>query len=384
VPLDRRTRAARRIANARVRTQRLSPAATTSPADVVRWLGAVQSQDYPLAVWSVGQRLRDGTARHVHAAIVDGSILRTHVLRPTWHFVARDDLRWMLAVTAPQVLARMRLYDRHHGVDAALIAASRKAITDAIRKSGHLTRAEIAAALKRARLKADSGWLVGHLLMHAELAGAICSGAPRGGQQTYALVEERAPKPQSLDGDAALAELATRYFQSHSPASVADFRWWSGLSAAQAARAVAAVDGRVHRLEVDGRTLLVHAGSEAADEPAQASGAHLLQAFDELSVAYSETRDLIDVAGLLRHRKPEGLLTRMLLLNGQAIGRWRRVAWGTTSAVSVSLATRVSAAERRAVLQGVARFGAFLEQPVAVEIVDLEPAGSGRRAAKTQ
>jgi len=384
VPLDRRTRAARRIANARVRTQRLSPPATTSPADVVRWLGAVQSQDYPLAVWSVGQRLGGCTERHVHASIADGSILRTHILRPTWHFVARDDLRWMLALTAPQVLARMRLYDRHQGVDAALIAAGRTAITNAIARAGHLTRVEIAAALERARVKAGSAWLVGHLLMHAEVAGAICSGTPRDGRQTYALVEERAPTPASLGGDAALAELAKRYFQSHSPASLADFRWWSGLSAPQATRAVAALDGRIDRMEVDGVTLLVDTESAAPRTRVQSSGAHLLQAFDELVVAYRETRGLIDTAGLLRHRKQEGLLTRLVLLNGQAIGGWSRVVRNTASTVYVSLAARVSAAERRAVLQAVARFGDFLEQPVSVEIVDLQPADSGRRAAKTQ
>jgi len=278
----------------------------------------------------------------------------------------------------------MRLYDRHHGVDAALVAASRTAITNAIAKSGHLTRVELAAALKTARVKAGSGWLVGHLLMHAELAAAICSGTPRDGRQTYALVEERAPKPSSFDGDVALAELAARYFQSHSPASLADFRWWSGLSAAQATRAVAALDGRIERMEVDGVTLLVDRASAPADTGVEGSGAHLLQAFDELVVAYSETRHLIDVAGLLRHRKPEGLLTRLVLLNGQAIGRWSRVPRGNRLTVSVTLAARSSAAERRTIQRGVDRFVSFLEQPASVEIVDAEAPPGGRATAMKQ
>ena len=194
------------------------PAGASAPGELVRWLGAVQAQDFALSRWSIGQRAACD-AKAIDAALADGSIVRTHVLRPTWHFVTREDIGWMLALTRERVRARLRPYDRQNGIDAEMIQTSRRAIEAAIRKSGHLTRERIADILRRRRIRVDSGWIVGHLLMHAELSGTICSGIAQGTQQTYALLEERAPKPAMLAGDDALAELATRYFQSHSPAA---------------------------------------------------------------------------------------------------------------------------------------------------------------------
>lgn len=178
------------MARRRAAAQGLSATRKMSPAALVAWLGAVQAQDYPMALWSIAQRL-SVTLAAVEAAAVDGSILRTHVLRPTWHFVPRDDLRWMQTLTSPRVLARLRPYDRRNGLDAARVARAMKTMATAIERRGHLTRREIGAALAGARIE-TTPWLVGHLLMHAELRAIVCSGVPNGKQQTFALVDERA------------------------------------------------------------------------------------------------------------------------------------------------------------------------------------------------
>src|SRR5262249_10507344 len=136
------------IARERAVSQRLSTPAAVTPARLVAWFGAVQSQDYPFGIWSIAQRLANPRA-DIEGAIADGSILRTHVLRPTWHFVARDDLRWLQALTSPRVLASMAYADRANGIDRATIARSTRTIAAAIERRGHLTRPDIANVLSR-------------------------------------------------------------------------------------------------------------------------------------------------------------------------------------------------------------------------------------------
>jgi len=366
------------IARARLRAQRLDPPVPAAPCELVRWLGAVQAQDFALSRWSIGQRAAcDLNA--VDAALADGSILRTHVLRPTWHFVAREDIGWMLALTADRLRARLRPYDRRYGVDAETIRTSRRAIEAAIRRSGHLTRARIADILKRRGIAVDSGWIVGHLLMHAELSGTICSGLAQGAHQTFALLEERAPKPAMLAGDAALAELATRYFQSHSPAALQDFRWWSGLRAADASTAIEMIR---HSLDecyiVDGRRFLVHRSAGTRVPARRGRRAHLLQAFDELVVAYSGTRSIFDARGLLVNATPEGLLTRSVVLDGQVCGRWEKQPRAGALVVRVRLEMEVGPRGRQAITRAVKEYGTFLGQTASAMFVSADALRRGR------
>jgi len=366
------------IARARLRAQRLEPPVISAPSDLVRWMGAMQAQDLPLSRWSIGQRTAcDATA--VDAALASGSIVRTHVLRPTWHFAAREDIGWMLALTGERIRAKLRSYNRANSVDAEMIKKSSHAIEAAIRKSGHLTRARVADVLKRRGIRIDSAWLVGYLLMHAELSGIICSGAAQGADQTYALLEERAPHAATLAGDEAFAELATRYFQSHSPATVQDFRWWSGLGAAEAAKAVQLIGGALDECGVaGGARLFVHRTSVARARPSRTGRAHLLQAFDELVVAYSATRAMVDHRGLLVNSKPEGLLTRSVVLDGQVCGRWRKETRTGAVEISIQLAADVGKSGRLSIARAVDQYGAFLGQPASSTFVADESACRGR------
>lgn len=355
------------IAARRLAAQWLSAPSPRTPADLVRWCGAVQSQELPLAKWSVGQRLNNGVERDVTDALTDGSILRTHVLRPTWHFVARDDLRWMLTLTAPRVLAKLRPYDARAGMDEATARQGTGAIATAVGRRGPLTRTQLAEVLRTSGLGEVTNWMVGHVLMHAELRGVVCSGPPRGTQQTYALLDERAPAPSSLTHEEALAELARRYFQSHAPATELDYRWWSGLSAADARRGIAALGDRLERATVEGVTFFLW-----RDAPLPARGgvtAHLLQPFDELVVAYSESRHVVDRAALVRQRKPDGLLTRSVVVNGQVAGRWSRTL-DRRHLLRLELLRTLTPRERTALSAAVTRFAAFLGEPLTVDASD--------------
>ena len=324
----------------------------------------MQSQDLPLARWSVGQRINGGTDAQVAAALADGSILRTHVLRPTWHFVARDDLRWMLALTAPRVLAKLRPYDARAGMNAEMAATAIRVVEKAIDQRGPQTRTELAQALRISGPGEVSNWLVGHLLMHAELHGVICSGPPRGPQQTYALLDQRAPARAALSHEEASVELARRYFQSHAPATELDYRWWSGLNAADARRGIDALGDAVERVTADDLTYIVWC--EHAVPAAPQGSAQLLQPVDELVVAYSESRHAVDAAGLVRNQKPEGLLTRSVVVNGQVAGRWNRTL-ARRSLLRLDLLRPLTARELSAVAAAVDRFATFLGEPLDME-----------------
>ena len=196
-------------------------------------MGAVQSQDYPGAKWAIGQRTRGATDAAFDEAFAQGRILRTHIMRPTWHFVMPADIRWMLALTAPRVNAVMAYYYRQMEVDETLIARAKPVFERALRGGKQLTRAELGTALEKAGIHA-TGVRLGFIIGRAELDAVVCSGALRGKQHTWALLEERVPPAKRLDRDEAMRELTRRFFTSHGPAQLIDFVWWSGLTMADA------------------------------------------------------------------------------------------------------------------------------------------------------
>jgi Winged helix DNA-binding domain len=180
------------ILRERLRNHHLLEPLPGTPADVVRSLGAVQAQDYGGARWAVPQRA-PGLSAAVDDALADGSVLRTHVLRPTWHLVTPADIGWMLTLTAPRVKAQIAYGNRESGLDDATLARSNRTVAKALRGGRQLTRVELADVLRRAGIVPRDGVGLSRLMVAAELDGVICSGALRGRQHTYALLEERVP-----------------------------------------------------------------------------------------------------------------------------------------------------------------------------------------------
>src|SRR5258708_18431984 len=237
----------------RLRNEHLTGAPLARPEDVVRWLGDVQAQDFAGAKWALAQRARTKTDASIEEAFAGGRIVRTHVMRRTWHFVVPDDVRWMQALTAPRVRAAMAYYDRKLQLDARTFGRSQAVLARTLEGGQHRTREELGRALADAGIPA-SGQRLGHLMMRAELDAVICSGPRRGKQFTYALLDDRCPKAATpvLSRDEALAELTSRYFRSHGPASLRDFAWWSGLTVADVKKGVALCEGRRGARGVDG------------------------------------------------------------------------------------------------------------------------------------
>jgi hypothetical protein len=349
------------IVEHRLRNQHLTGAPISTPAGVVGWLGAMQAQDYPGAKWSIGVRTTDTDDAALDQALADGTVLRTHIMRPTWHFVLPSDIRWMQQLTAPRVLAQMAYYRRSLGLDEAVFVASNTLLAASLSDGKRLTRAQIAALLRDRGIVVD-GVMLGHLLMRAELDLVICSGGLRGRQQTYALLDERAPPARPVPRDEALAELMTRYFTSHGPATDRDCAWWSGLTLADVRRGLALAGSRLESTTVGTRAYwFAPTGAIPLRAPREA---HLLQAYDEFVIAYSQSRDLIDLTGLITSGADERLRIHVVILDGQVVARWRRVAGGRSVSVDARLERRLSATELRAVNAAVERYAGFLHMPV--------------------
>lgn len=353
------------LATRRLRTQGLAGVRFEKPEDVVAWFGAMQSQEYALAKWSIGQRCRRMTEASVDAAIAAGTILRTHVLRPTWHFVLPGDIRWMQQLTAPRVRAMMASYDRELELDDVFVARCHKLIAAALQGGRHLTRVETSKALGHAGLDV-AGRRLGHVMMYAELNALVCSGVPKGKQQTYALVDERVPRTAPLDRDEALSELARRYFASHGPATARDFRWWSSVTSADAKRGIEAAAKTLERMDVKGRVYWLGDAS-TIPRKGRAPAAHLLQCYDECIISYSESRDLMFADARGMPSAVSGTLSpHAILLRGHFAGFWRRVVKANSVGVELRRFRLLGRGEERAVEDAVARYGKFLGMPARV------------------
>lgn len=305
------------VAACRLANQQLAHPRLTSPCDVVTWLGAVQAQDYAAAKWALGQRLPASTDAAIEEAFTQGAILRTHVLRPTWHFVTPADIRWMLALTAPRINAILAYQHRQHQLDSPFLARCHSIIAKALEGGRQLTRRELASELQRASLvnpdAPGSDLRMTHIMAHAELEAIVCSGGRRGKQFTYALLDERAPRAVSLSSIDALALLAARYFESRGPATLQDFAWWSGLTTKDAATGLEMVKANLHSETMSGRTRWMPSSTPPERTSARA---YLLPNYDEYLVAY-------------RHRQNEDgrgnlLFSHTIVLDGKIAGTWKR------------------------------------------------------------
>jgi hypothetical protein len=324
----------------------------------------VQSQDLNNARWAVGQRMKRATDAVVERAYDAGEILRTHVLRPTWHFVLPADIRWLLELTAPRIRQLCAYYYKEHGLTAAKLTACDTAIARALRGTT-LTRDELGQQL------ALRGNALAHAVMHAELAGVIASGPRRGKQITYALLDARDSAPRTRD--AALAELARRYVGGHGPAQVKDLAWWSGLTAKDAKRAIELADESLERIEVDSVEYF-HVPIRAT--PIAEPHVRLLPNYDELLVAFADRSAARDPR--VAEMDHSAFFNNIVTSNGCLIGSYRKLTEKRVTVIDCTLLVSATPAERTALAHEVERLGAFLETPIRLDL-RIDPDHKARR-----
>ena len=344
----------------RLTTQRLIGGGLPTAADVVRLLGCVQSQEYAHALWSLGMRTSGLTAAGVQAEFDRGDFLRTHILRPTWHFVAPADIRWVLELTAPRVQKLNQTIYRQHGLDQATLDRGVAVIADELEGGQHRTRAELAQALAGRGL-VSQGIGLAYVVMNAELEGVICSGPVRGAQQTYALLDERVPRSADVGGD--IAELARRFFLGHGPASIQDLARWSSLTIGQCRDAVEAGKDRLDCMSVEGVELWFGPETPA---PNPSSGALLMPLYDEVTLSYPA----INFPQANGHPHPPGadLFVGCVILAETNVGLWRRTLQSRKMIMEITLARGVEAKSRRLIAAAAADLAAFAAKDLELTI----------------
>lgn len=345
------------IARARLGPQRLDREERATPAELVARLGAVQAQDYAGAKWSLGLRLEGVTDAEVERALSGRSIVRTWPMRGTLHFVAAADVRWMLALLSPRVVAAAAKRHRDLGLDEATFARGSELWAGALEGGGQLTREEMYEVLEQAGIStaAQRGY---HMLWRSAQEGLICYGAMRGKQQTFALLDEWVPASRPKARDEALAEVARRYFRTRGPATVQDFTWWTGLTAADAKAALAMVRGELEGVDVEGETYWSAGGAVGRGEAA--TRAHLLPAFDEFLLAYKDRSAALEERYAKRLHAGGGAFSPSVAVGGRIRGTWRRTLKRDAVLVEATPFARWTKAEREAIAAAVERYGAFL------------------------
>lgn len=311
------------VAGLRLQSQRISRPEGRTPADVVRWFGAIQAQDLPASLWAVGLRMGEAvTEADVERAIADKSVIRSWPMRGTIHLMPAEDARWMVRLLAPRLDAKVAANYRRAGLSADIVARAGEVIAATL-AGQQCTRAEIYAALQAAGIPTDgqNGEQRGmHLLVHWARHGLICITPRRGKQQTFALMDEWMPGGAELAGDEALAELARRYFRSHGPATIPDFAWWAGLTLTEARRAAAGVTGEFVQASVDGVEYWL-TPSLGGGRVRAAPRAFLLPPYDEYTVAYADRSAVVDRDRLAAVGHGIG---PNLIIDGRLAATWKR------------------------------------------------------------
>ena len=376
----------RDIAHQRLINQRITGSVFSSPEDIVRWMGCIQAQDFAGGKWAIGIRGKDISEADIDRDFNAGKILRTHILRPTWHFVSPSDIRWLLRLTAPKIKAFNKSLHRKLGIDDTTLSRSKNIISKALTGGNQLTRAQLLSLLKRGRINTDD-IRSGFLLMDAELDGIICSGARQGKQSTYALLDERVPisgdtnlgPPGNMAHDAAIAELTHRYFASRGPATLQDFSWWSGLNLTHARKGIGMNEQRLTYEVFKGEAYWFPSaiptrqkpGTAAQEKPGIAAPAmpanpprnsvYLLPGFDEYAISYKDRSALL---GQDHRNQSVNGLKPTILINGQIAGTWKQ----TLRAGKVLIETTPGEMPRRMTRDAAAKYARFVNKPLVEEL----------------
>lgn len=351
------------ISNCRLVSQRIATTEFSSAKDVVGWMGAMQAQDFAMAKWAVGLRLLNPTNSEIETALNKGEIIRTHIMRPTWHFIAAEDVYWLLDLTSNKIKQAMKTRDRELELSEAIFTKCNKILESILSKGIHLSREELAESFKIAGISTDNNRL-SHLLVRAELEGIVCSGSINGNKQSYALLSDRIPHKKILSRDESLAELANRYFTSHGPATLQDFIWWSGLSVTEARQGFESVKSWFISETVGSVNYWFK--DSFPNTLSNTNSIYLLPAFDEFLISY---RDRSASLSLIHHKKAvsdNGIFRPVIVVNGQVTSLWKRTIKKDEVMIDTSSFIPGQIVSKHLYEAASLKFGRFLDKKVSV------------------
>ena len=341
------------IINRRLINQQIAETKFKKPQEIVNWMIAMQAQDFAMAKWAIGLRLPGSHETDIEKAFNDGHILRTHLMRPTWHFVTPADIRWMLALTAPRVNAVNAYWYRKFGLDNKIFKRSNDILAKTLEGGKQLTRATLKSALDQAKISAD-GLRLSYLVMRAELDGIICSGPRQGKQFTYALLDEKVPGNFSFDREKALADFIRRYFTSRGPATLQDFVYWSGLTMKDAKTGFAILTPNLLSGEFDGQDYKFDQGKSKINSNSQTT--FLMPDYDEYGMSYKNRSALNSIS------RPGRVdpYAHWVVLNGKIEGIWKRTFLKGTIKVDTVPFVALNKTKKQALMNAVRRYSSFV------------------------
>jgi hypothetical protein len=329
--------------------------APDDPTDVVRGMLAMQAQDYAGALWSIGLRTRSATRTGVEAAHESGAFVRSWPMRGTLHFVAADDLPWMLSLTGERMVRSTAPRHRQLELDQAQFDRAESIARERMADGATVSRSELFATWEQNGLPTTGQRGVHMLAQLAQTSVIVLVG-----QYEWALLEHRVPSPRMPERAEALREFALRYVTAHGPATERDFAWWSSLTLTDARAGIAAARDELDELELEGTRYYLRPGLEPA-----ARAVRLLPGFDEYLLGYSDRSAPLsggDTAVIVPGGN--GMFLSTVVLNGEVVGSWRRTQRAKKVELAIDPLHEIPSSAAGGMRAAATRYAAFLERPV--------------------
>lgn len=353
-----------KISQIRMQSQKLLENRPYAAEELVSHMGAMQAQDLTMAKWAIGSRTTT-TENEIQDALNSFRIIRTHILRPTWHLVAAEDIHWMLDLSAPQVKKFTTSLAKKYGFDEKKLDQTNAAIEKLLAGNVHLTRNEIMQELN-IKKNTEHGFLGATLMMNAELDGLVCNGHVKGKQMTYTLLEEHIAKPSSkLNPEEALRKLAKRYFESHGPATLQDFSWWSGFSPTLCKQVLHSLTADLNFIKVNHQTFWF--GTSLTDQNQSSQSIHFLPAFDEILIAYKSREASISLEHQPKAFTNNGIFKPIILENGKVIGTWKKTSKKDATQIETCFFTEKTNSEKDILFKGINILENYLQTKITIE-----------------
>jgi hypothetical protein len=349
------------ISFARVVNQHISKSFLKTSKEVVEWMGAIQAQDYNMAKWAVGLRLNNSTDKLIEVSYSNGEILRTHILRPTWHFVSASDISWMLELTAPHIKNSAKSRHKELELSDTVFKKCYKIITKSLQGGEHLTREELGIQFEKAKIAINSSRLI-HIMFMAELDQVVTSGKMKDKKHTYALFSDRVSNKKFLTTEEALAELASRYFRSHGPATLQDFLWWSGLPMSKAKQAMELVKSQFHSEIID--TKIYYFDTSSTNKKIKKGSCFFLPAYDEYIISYKDRSASLAIEHQNFTISSNGIFNPAIIVDGQVIGIWKRKIIKNTALVEPHYFKNPGKETKQLILEAIKHYGKFLNKEI--------------------
>jgi hypothetical protein len=347
----------RDIPRYRLINQKILQPASWDAGEIVSWLGGVQAQDYPGALWAIGLRMENSTESIIENAIAQRSIIRTWPLRGTLHFVPSEDAHWMLNLLTPKIISGHSGRLKRMGITEKIIIKSKKLFIQKLQGGKFLTRNDMYLTLESAKISTASQRGI-HILWRLALEGIICFGPRMGKQPTFVLIDEWIPKSRSLHRSEGLAELARRYFISHGPATLKDFSWWSGLSLTDAREGLEMVRFYLQNEKVGEDTYWFR--QDMPNINTLKTSVHMLPGFDEFLVAYKNRTASYDPAYHRQLISVNGILNPSISINGFIEGTWKRSIEKDKVLIETRFFNHMNNSQNSAILAAAKRYAKFI------------------------